>query len=93
MLTLISIVSFIYTLIHDVNNDQNAIILFNVFLNISIILIIIAVIYPFRKKNNFDIQKKTTKQNIKRHNFNYKKQNDTESIYLSYIAFLAKLAH
>ena len=64
MLTLISIVSFIYTLIHDVNNDQNAIILFNVFLNISIILIIIAVIYPFRKKkNNFDIQKKKTKQN------------------------------
>ena len=51
-------------------NDSNAIILFNVFLNISIILIIIAVIYPFRKKNNFDIQKKTTKQNIKRHNFN-----------------------
>ena len=49
-LNLISVVSFIYTLIHDVNNDSNALILFNVFLNISIILIIIAVIYPFRKK-------------------------------------------
>jgi len=49
-LNLISVVSFIYTLIHDVNNDSNALILFNAFLNISIILIIIAVIYPFRKK-------------------------------------------
>jgi hypothetical protein len=58
MLTLITKVSFIYTLIHDVNNNSNAIILFNVFLNIRIILIIFAVIYPFRKKNNFQIQKR-----------------------------------
>jgi len=70
MLTLIPKVSFIYTLIHDVNNNSNAIILFNVFLNISIILIIIAVIYPFRKKITSIFKKKTAKQNIKRYNFN-----------------------
>jgi hypothetical protein len=61
VLTLISVVSFIYTLIHDVNNDSNAIILFNVFLNISIILIIIAIIYPFRKKITSIFKKMTTK--------------------------------